>query len=205
MAKRGRPKGSKNKPKLSVNDVRSVPAVGSRTKRLKKTRKEAETFLIEDKESPTGVLAWHMSPVNRETGHPLSERVDAYPEVTQAALEACFKLAREYGYAEGKDLPPNVEFCIHAIRLARDLACAVIVKDKAEQKMLVSMLAAWGRGDIPGKVTAASIQDKIDGALQLAKVEEDRGNEKYAETQRKRAARLQQELDDFNKKDTTNE
>lgn len=194
MAKRGRPKGSKNKVKKDL-------AVSKKTRpRQSNARKEAETFLIEDKESPSGVLAWHMSPVNRETGHPLSDRVNAYPEVTQAALEACFKLAREYGYEDGKDLPPNVELCIHAISLAKDLPSAVIVKEKAEQKMLVSMLAAWGRGTIPGKVTAHSIQAKIDAALYWAQVQEDAGNEDQAAKQRVRAAKFQKELEDFERK-----
>lgn len=200
----GRPKGSKNKPKVSLNDVRNVPAVGSRAKRLaksdivqsKKTR-PMQSNAVKAPEAPRII-------VNPETGHPLSERVDAYPEVTQAAIEACFKLADEYGFEEWlddaktvKSLPAHVELLIHAIRLARDLPCALVIKTKAENRMLIHMLAAWGRGDIGGKVTAASLQEKIDSALYWAKVNEENENTDQAAKQRARAVKFQQELDDL--------
>ena len=61
--------------------------------------------------------------------------------------------------------------------------------------MLIHMLGQWSKGNIPGRTTPDSLQERIDGALYWAQRSDDDGKPEAAEKQRARARKFQEELD----------
>ena len=121
------------------------------------------------------------APAPMETG-------TAHPEVVKATTEAILAIAREYGAPEV--VPDHVARAINSISLAVTREEVIQLRARAERKMLVHTLGQWANGKIPGKESEQSIQKKVQQALSLAKMFEDKGESDKARAQEERAQKI---------------
>lgn len=118
----------------------------------------------------------------------------ALQKAYQDALEAMTDLADEYG---AEETPERLVQRAQGILSAPTLEAAADIARRSWDGMLVHVLSQWAKGRIPGKRSDLAFERNIKKALSLADMLDSRGLRDQAVSQRERAARLQDEWDDF--------
>jgi hypothetical protein len=113
------------------------------------------------------------------------------PQARKDARRAMEEMDAEYQNTDG--IPDRFEARLKALHQLGKDEVGFLLSDQVRRLIAsyqVYLLAAWGRGDIEGKLTEQSISAKANRTESLAKMLEAKGNDKAAKAQRKKAAEL---------------
>lgn len=121
------------------------------------------------------------------------------PQARKDARKAMEEMDAEYQNANG--IPERFEVALKALHHpAKDETNTFSLPDQVRRlisRYQVYLLAAWGRGDIEGKLSEQSLSTKANRTESLAKMLEAKGHDKAAKEQRKKAAALREQAKTF--------